>query len=178
MSDGRHQHPHPPDVPHRPGEVHTPDAVQYDQDLNVRGVIWTALLLAAGTLLIVLLMWWLFVGLRHLEQATDPPPPALREVRERRLPPEPRLQSDPDGDMLRLRADEDQLLTRPAWIDQGQGTARIPIDLAMEVLARRGLPATPAAPPVSARSGQPVTGQAAPTTTADAPPTPPTGAPR
>jgi len=132
---------YPPGQPGRPGEGHTPDAEQYDRDLNLRAVVWTALSLTVGTLVILLLMWWLFAGLRHLETAADPPQPALREVRERRLPPEPRLQSDPDGDMLRLRADEDQRLERPAWIDQKQGTLRIPVDIAIDVLARRGLPA-------------------------------------
>jgi hypothetical protein len=145
----------PADVPHRPGEVHTPDAVQYDRDLNVRGVVFSALVLAAGTLLVLLLAWWLFLGLGRLEKAADPPPPALREVRERRLPPEPRLQADADGDMLKLRAAEDQRIARPAWIDQSQGTVRIPVDLAIDVFLRRGLPASPANPASPATSGNP-----------------------
>jgi hypothetical protein len=111
--------------PHRPGEVHTSDAAQYDRDLNVRGVVWSALILAAGTLLVLLLVWWLFLGLGRLGKASDPPAPALRQVRERRLPPEPRL----------------QMIARPSWIDQKQGTVRIPVDLAIDVLVRRGLPA-------------------------------------
>jgi hypothetical protein len=130
----------PADVPRRPGEVHTPDSVEYDRDLNVRGVVWSALALAVGTVVVLFLMWWMFVGLGKLEKASDPPAPALREVRERRLPPEPRLQADADGDMLKLRAVEDQSLERAAWIDEKQGTARIPVDLAIDVLLRRGMP--------------------------------------
>jgi hypothetical protein len=157
------QHVYPPDVPRRPGELHTPDAVQYDRDLNVRGVVITALSLAGGIVAVVFLMWWLFAGLRRLERAADPPPPALREVRERHLPPGPRLQSEPDLDMLQLRADEDQILTRPAWIDKSQGTARIPVDLAIDVLVRRGLPVatgnpTRTAPPPPPTPGKPAGG--------------------
>jgi hypothetical protein len=126
---------------HRPGEVHRSDAAQYDRDLNVRGVVWSALILAVGTIAVLFVVWWLFLGLSKLERAADPPAPALREVRERRLPPEPRLQSDADGDMLKLRAAEDQSLERASWIDEKQGTARIPVDLAIDVLLRRGLPA-------------------------------------
>jgi hypothetical protein len=176
---GGHGHHQPADVPRRPGEVHTPDAVQYDRDLNVRGVVWSALALAVGTLVVLVLMWWLFGGLGRLEKASDPPPPALREVRERHLPPEPRLQAEADGDMLELRAAEDQMIERPAWIDRNQGTVRIPIDLAIDVLLRRGLPAAngdPTRPPGSPTTPlppvSPVPTANAPGTAAAAPPSP------
>jgi hypothetical protein len=170
------RHPQPADVPRRPGEVHTSDAVQYDRDLNVRGVVVTGISLAVGTLVVLLLSWWLFAGLRRLEKAADPPPPALREVRERHLPPEPRLQSDADGDMRTLRAAEDQMIERPAWIDESQGTVRIPVDLAIDVLVRRGLPAVngnPARTPGSATTPLPPVPTAnTPGTAAAAPPSP------
>jgi hypothetical protein len=176
MSEQKHHR--PADVPHRPGEVHTPDAVQYDRDLNVRGVVLSAVALAAVTLLALLLMWWLYAGLAKLGKASDPPPPALREVRERRLPPEPRLQANADGDMLTLRAAEDQSLERATWIDQKQGTVRIPVDLAIDVLLRRGLPAasgSPAAVPgAPAAPTPPAATPANPATTAPDPPAPAT----
>jgi hypothetical protein len=172
MNDhGKHEQ--PADVPRRPGEVHTPDAVQYDRDLNVRGVVVSAVSLAVGTLVVLALVWWLFTGLRRLEKAADPPPPALREVRERHLPPEPRLQSDADGDMRTLRAAEDQMIERPSWIDEKQGTVRIPVDLAIDVLVRRGLPVANGNP--TRTPGSPTTpmpAAATPTTTAPAPPAP------
>jgi hypothetical protein len=182
MSEHRqHGHQQPADVPRRPGEVHTPDAVQYDRDLNVRGVVVTGISLAVGTLVVLLLSWWLFAGLRRLEKAADPPPPALREVRERHLPPEPRLQSDADGDMRTLRAAEDQMIERPAWIDESQGTVRIPVDLAIDVLVRRGFPVAngnPARTPGSPTTPLPPVPTAnTPGTAAAAPPSP-RGGPR
>lgn len=41
-----------------------------------------------------------------------------------------------------LRASEQQRLTTYEWIDQQAGIARIPIDRAMDILAKQGLPAT------------------------------------
>jgi hypothetical protein len=151
------------DVPRRPGEIHTSDAVQYDRDLNVRGILWTGVWLVLGTLATMLVSWWVFAGLRHMERMADPPPPAMPEVRQRHMPTAgPRLQADADQDMRELRAAEDRILLRPSWIDAKQGTVRLPIDLAIDVLARQGLPevknmpaqATPA-PPAQATTGVP-----------------------
>ncbi len=60
--------------------------------------------------------------------------------------PTPRLQLD-DGnrDIADLHAREDILLDHYTWVDQPQGTVRIPIERAMEIIARAGLPVAPAA---------------------------------
>ncbi|HXE79411.1 MAG TPA: hypothetical protein VNK41_01555 [Vicinamibacterales bacterium] len=60
--------------------------------------------------------------------------------RERPLPPPPRLQTEPFGDIKELRRAERRLLDRYEWVDRNAGTVRIPIDRAMEILAERGLP--------------------------------------
>jgi hypothetical protein len=137
-----------PRVDPLPGAAQAADSQQYDRDLNVKGILWSAVYLAGGVLVVCLLMYWLFLGLRKLENRADPPaPPLAEERREQPLPPEPRLQASPDQDMLELRAREDRALHQPAWIDQKAGTVRLPIDLAMDVIARRGLPATGADAP-------------------------------
>jgi len=120
-----------------------PDAEQYDRDLNVRSILWTGALLAIGTVAVCILMWWMYRGLARLERRHDPaPPPLAEERRPQPLPPEPRLQSSPDQAMAAFRAREDRALEAPAWIDRQAGTVRLPIDLAMDVLVRRGRPAT------------------------------------
>jgi hypothetical protein len=60
--------------------------------------------------------------------------------------PTPRLQMD-DGnqDLADLHAHEDLLLDHYTWIDREQGSLRIPIGRAMELIAQRGLPVVPAA---------------------------------
>lgn len=127
----------------RAGAAHASDTEQYDRDLNVRAVVWTGAILAAGTIVICLLMWAMYRGIAHLERRHDPaPPPLAEERRPQPLPPAPRLQSSPDDDMATFRAEEDRTLGTPAWIDRQAGVVRLPIGLAMDVLARRGLTAT------------------------------------
>ena len=55
-------------------------------------------------------------------------------------PPEPRLQADPVEDLRRWRAQEDAELAEYAWIDRSRGVIRLPIERAMALLLRRGLP--------------------------------------
>jgi hypothetical protein len=58
--------------------------------------------------------------------------------------PQPRLQID-DGnqEIADLHAKEDLLLENYSWVDKSQGKVRIPIELAMELVAKQGLPLTP-----------------------------------
>jgi hypothetical protein len=59
--------------------------------------------------------------------------------------PTPRVQFD-DGnqDIADLHAREDLLLSNYTWVDESKGAVRIPIERAMELIAQRGLPMTPA----------------------------------
>jgi hypothetical protein len=58
--------------------------------------------------------------------------------------PTPRVQLD-DGnqDVADLHAREDLLLNNYTWVDKGQGKVRIPIELAMQLVAKNGLPVAP-----------------------------------
>lgn len=58
--------------------------------------------------------------------------------------PTPRLQTDNgDQEIMDLHGREDLLLNHYTWVDQQQGTVRIPIERAMELIAQRGLPVAP-----------------------------------
>ena len=57
-----------------------------------------------------------------------------------KLFPEPQLQKTPIMDLKAIHAEEDKLLNGYAWVDPKQGIVRIPVDRAIEVLAKRGLP--------------------------------------
>lgn len=54
--------------------------------------------------------------------------------------PTPQLEIDERNQLDRIRIDEAQTLSTYDWVDQKAGTVRIPIDRAMDLLARRGLP--------------------------------------
>jgi hypothetical protein len=61
--------------------------------------------------------------------------------------PTPRLQMDDgDQDVVDLHAREDLLLDHYTWVNQQQGTVRIPIGRAMEIIAQRGLPVVQGGP--------------------------------
>ncbi len=59
---------------------------------------------------------------------------------EHRVPPEPRLQTNPREDLRDLRASEDAILNGYGWVDRNNGIVHIPIDEAMKLTLQRGLP--------------------------------------
>lgn len=76
-------------------------------------------------------------------------PKALPDV-SRKLwitPPEPRLQTDPEADLVRFRAKEEKELNSYYWIDRRKGIVHVPIDVEMKALARSGIPGFPKAAP-------------------------------
>lgn len=77
-------------------------------------------------------------------------PASELNVDARRLPPEPRLQQAPILDLREMREAEDKILNSYGWIDQQHGIVRVPIDQAIDLLARRGLQARPQNGPQSA----------------------------
>jgi len=147
-----------------------------DGELDVKAIVYVGVGTVVVTLVSMLLVWWLFQGFRKLENAEDPKPSALPEAAEKLVPPSPRLEISPPENLKELREREATVLDAPAWIDQPQGKIRLPIDLALDVVARRGLgeetpPAEAAAP-----TAEPGATTAAPTaTTAPAPAAPPAG---
>src|SRR5262245_2104336 len=67
--------------------------------------------------------------------------PVPRFGREREPTPEPRLQSDAHNELRQMRVAEDAMLNSYGWVDKDSGRVRIPIERAMEILAKKGLPA-------------------------------------
>jgi hypothetical protein len=64
--------------------------------------------------------------------------------------PEPTLQTDPPADLRHFVAQELQQLNSAGWMDRAQGIAHIPIEQAMQQVARQGIvdwPHTRAAAP-------------------------------
>ena len=57
--------------------------------------------------------------------------------------PAPQLQTDPAADMQAFLAREQQVLHATGWVDRAHGIAHIPIEAAMQEVARRGIPGWP-----------------------------------
>jgi len=52
----------------------------------------------------------------------------------------PVLQADPHAELIALRRGEDSVLSTYGWVNRDSGVVRIPIDQAMEMLVKKGLP--------------------------------------
>ena len=63
----------------------------------------------------------------------------------RHRPPAPQLEETPVVDWQRQLAAEEEVLHSYAWVNQREGTVRIPIDRAIDLIAQRGLPTRAAA---------------------------------
>jgi hypothetical protein len=129
--------PHEPPVEPAPGDL--------DVDLKAVFVFMGWLLGVSAAVMAI--VWGLSVWLKEELIASDPAPSPLAEANVRRVPPEPRLEEAPARSLEELRAREDAVLSGWAWIDRERKLARIPIARAMEIVAEKGLPPPPPAPP-------------------------------
>lgn len=113
---------------------------QFDREIGLRGIVWFAVGL---TLLIVVsgfAMWGMFQYLRMREATRPTQVSPLLQLEGVPEVPEPRLQTTPEQDLQAMRAAEDSLLHSYGWIDRGAGIARVPVDRAVELMLREGLP--------------------------------------
>ncbi len=108
----------------------------YEQ--RILPVVLFALGLTAGTILVI---WLMKVSADALNREAREGSHAIHPLAESsELPPEPRLQETPALDLARFRAKEDETLSTYGWVDRQAGVVRIPIERAMEIVAKEGLP--------------------------------------
>jgi hypothetical protein len=98
------------------------------------GIALTAVIVAAAVITTLLIH---FKAAEQSRQET----PIPRLAGERETTPEPRLQLDANKELRQMRAAEDTALNSYGWVDRSSGSVRIPIERAMEILAKKGLPA-------------------------------------
>jgi hypothetical protein len=84
--------------------------------------------------------------LAHKEQRSDSLYPGRMAIDVDQFP-NPRLQENPSIDLARLRAEERQRFDAYGWVDRKAGIAHIPVERAMAILAKTGLPKVPAPAP-------------------------------
>lgn len=59
---------------------------------------------------------------------------------QQQIPPEPRIEVEPWQQLVNVHARENHILNTYAWVNQKDGTVRIPINQAIDELAKKGLP--------------------------------------
>ena len=112
-----------------------PHAGHETTDINV----WAVGKFAIGLVIVCVVSLVLLFGLLKFFQSREETSVA-NTVEPVKLFPEPQLQKTEILDLKALHAEEDKLLNGYAWVDPKQGIVRIPVDRAIEVLAKRGLP--------------------------------------
>ena len=111
-----------------------------ETDINVRAILGTGAGVIVGAVVIGVVVWALFAFLSKREARDVLTEFPLAAGQAERLPPQPRLQTDPREDLRALRQAEDNVLQSYGWIDKDAGVVRIPIDRAMQLTLERGLP--------------------------------------
>ena len=108
-------------------------------DVNARPILFFAIGLVVLIIFTLISMRSLF---NLLDQDADRSDTQLSGVASERpkLPPLPRLETDPVSARKQFFQNETMLIESYGWVDQKQGIVRVPIKRAMELLVERGLP--------------------------------------
>jgi hypothetical protein len=106
-------------------------------EINLRAVTWTTIGLVVLVIAVLVTVGGLFSFFKHQNASANP---QTEITTSGRLPPAPRLQTNPASDLQQFLEVENAKLNSYGWIDKGAGVIRIPIDRAMDLLAQRGLP--------------------------------------
>jgi len=120
--------------------VGNPDVHHEESDVNIRAIFAFGIGLTVATIFISFLVWVLFQYFEARESRKVTPQFPLAAQQENRLPPEPRLQTDPRADLADLRVQEEKVLETYGWVDKNASVVRIPIEEAMKLTVKRGLP--------------------------------------
>jgi hypothetical protein len=123
-----------------PANHDDPEVRHEDSDVNARAVLGFGAGLFIAAVLIHFMVWILFQYFSSREAAHVAPEYPLAAGQATRVPPEPRLQTNPREDLRALRAREDGILHSYGWVDKPAGIVRIPIDEAIRLTVQRGLP--------------------------------------
>jgi hypothetical protein len=132
-------------------------AVSYERsDLDIFAVTKFGIGLAIGTVAATFMMWGLFHWFNNTQdQAVEQLPASVIEARKGLLPPEPRLQTmgnpeapsieqgalrSPHVELGKFREAEAMQLDSYAWVDPANGVVRIPIEVAKDLVLKKGLP--------------------------------------
>ena len=121
-------------------EMHNEAVAHEHSDVNVRTI-----LAFAGALTLVVavaagLMYGLFIVFEAQAEKRDPQLSPLAPAAGQQ-PQGPRLLTNEPANLRRFREEENGKLQGYAWMNQSQGIARVPIDLAKKLVVQHGLPA-------------------------------------
>lgn len=108
------------------------------RDVSAKWIFGILLFLVVCGILIQGLIAGVLRWLNHTPTPIDQWNPARPTLNQK--PPLPRLQLSPPADLAAFQAQEQVQLNSYAWVNQTSGIVRIPVEQAMEMVLRKGLP--------------------------------------
>jgi hypothetical protein len=133
-----------------------------NQEVHFERTDWT-IRTSAGIIVGTIIGVWIITGIVYCvflyfahNRAVSSPQPLPIEVHGNPMPREPRLQASPHEDLKAMRAREDWTLSHYSWIDKQKGIVELPIDRAIQIVGRRGIP--PQKAPAGLELSQPQAG--------------------
>jgi hypothetical protein len=109
--------------------------------LRVRGLLLFAAALVGVTILVQVILAVVMQGFSSEEKELDSLA-VPRFAGDTGGFPAPRIQPDPAEELTKMKTEDLGRLTQYGWIDRTAGIAHIPVNRAIDILAKRGLPAT------------------------------------
>ena len=104
-------------------------------EVDVRTIVISLIALLIGAMLAAGLTIGIFRYLHSTNKVDE-----SNAANPQQLAPEPRVEEKPYEQLISVRAREEHVLTSYAWVDQKEGTVRVPISNAIDMLAQKGLP--------------------------------------
>ena len=140
-----------------------PETQHERSDVNVRALLLFVAIFIVFAVVTHLVLWVMFKQFASMARNVPSTPlTSIARPADASVPQTPRLQpfpmkgqrtgqpmppnaSTPVVDMVEMRANEDQMLNNPGWVDKQKGIVRLPIDVAKQLAVQR-LNATGAKP--------------------------------
>lgn len=137
----------PPDMDKSHGAP--PTSLGYEtRDANTGGVLNFLVILGIVLVATALISWGMFRYLSaHNQDAAASPFADTRP-----LPLGPQLQVTPREDWLKYREAQQRNLENYSWVNREKGIVSVPIEQAMDILVRKGLPVQGPTPPAAAEN--------------------------
>ena len=114
----------------------TPNGAGHEtSEVSVRFIVISLSVLLVGTFLVALLVIGIFRFFSYTYQTQE-----SAKQSQQQIPPQPRIEVEPFQQLIDVHAREEHVLSSYAWVDKQQGIVRIPIDQAIDAIAKKGLP--------------------------------------
>jgi hypothetical protein len=117
-----------------------------DSDIDAKEVVMVAGAVVAFAMVVTVLLYPTFHHFLHLH-AKESPPPLPEFTHGVVIPPEPRLQDNPQRDLAEYISQQQFELHRYNVVNRQNGAVTIPIERAMDLLVQRGIPPQTTPPP-------------------------------